>query len=68
MVQPTSNTNPTRTVIEEHIGMYLEANAITLTDAQYQSAYAGVEYWLLETMPSAVNDSVETAREDGSPK
>lgn len=68
MMQPTSNTNPTRTVIEEHIDIHLEANAITLTDAQYQSAYAGVEYWLLETMPSAVNDSVETAREDGSPQ
>jgi hypothetical protein len=45
-------------LIEEYLDAYIESNNLTLTDAQYQQAYKGVEFWLTTNLPDAANDSI----------
>ena len=45
-------------LIDEYINMYAESNNVQLTDAQRNDIHRGVTYWLTETLPDAVSDTI----------
>lgn len=51
-----------REFIEEYLDGHIKSNNITLTEAQYQDAYNGVEFALKAILPDAVSDSITSVK------
>jgi len=55
---PSQTDDAMHQLINEYIAMYAESNNLQLTKEQCEAAHAGVAYWLTETLPDAVSDSI----------